>query len=77
MRVQSMQALLDASDFGALLDSLSALLLLRDTLLSADLAPPPPPQPGMAPAPPADSNSATSSFLTRQPQPGDGSACRR
>lgn len=74
VRAQSMQAVLDARDFGTLLDSLSALLLLRDTLLAADLAPPPQTPPREAPAATVSSNSAASSFHTTKPPPGDGDA---
>ena len=37
---QVRQSLLDARDFTAVLDSLAALLVLRDALLAGDLAPP-------------------------------------
>ena len=69
-----MQSLLDARDFAALLDSLAALLLLRDALLAADLAPPlPKPSQAIsgAAAPAAASHSATSSFQGRQQPSGE------
>ena len=42
VEVQVMQSLLDARDFRSILDSLTAILLLRNALLSADLHPIPP-----------------------------------